>query len=247
MRRVLAFCLVVISLAACLDEKRVEPAKPSTFVRYINGGYADEPRALEKTPDGGYVILANTFDFPNYSDISSDSLTKYPTVDRVKLVKVDQYGTVLWTRTLPNSRGPGASDFRAHGIEVFDDGYIITGEVIKSNGKSNLLIIQTDADGLQQDAGGSIPYYEISLPSTGQGSVTGMAAKRINDTSLLVLGSISGTSDNMVLARINLSGDAPQVNWDQSYGGRRVDIINKLYLNGTDMVFAGSITEAGDD
>src|SRR5436190_9475473 len=118
MRKVFTFCLIVASLAACLDEKRVDPAKPSTFVRYINGGYSDEPRALQKTSDGGYVILANTLDFPNYNIGTGDDSTNF-NMDRVKLVKVDQYGTVLWTRILPDDRGAGVVDFRANGILVY--------------------------------------------------------------------------------------------------------------------------------
>src|SRR5689334_2902134 len=98
MRTLIVCSLLMATLVSCLDEQRAEPAKPSTFVRYINGGNPDVAKALEKTSDGGYIILANT------TGIVSDTAAA---IDRIKLVKVDQYGTVLWSRIYPSTRQPG--------------------------------------------------------------------------------------------------------------------------------------------
>ena len=124
----LGYCLVIVALASsCLDENRVEPARPATFVRYINGGNPDSARALEKTPDGGFVILANT------RALATD--TTGLVLERVKLVKVDQYGGILWTRVLPENRESGVVGYRGYGIIVSDDGYNIYREVINMTGK----------------------------------------------------------------------------------------------------------------
>jgi hypothetical protein len=241
MRAVIISCLIALSLAACLNENRIEPAKPGSFVRYINGGYDDEPKALARASDGGYVILANTLDYPTTDPNAS--------MDRVKLVKVDKYGTVEWTRILPENPGTDVVGFHANGIHVFDGGYIISGGVIKSNSE-NLLIIQTDADGLQKNTqGASIGHYEIALESTKDadaqidGRVQGLAASWVSETELLVLGSVSEfPGKDMVVAEINISTGTPDVRWDWMYGSGSTTLINKLFIDNDFMVFAGTTT-----
>jgi hypothetical protein len=246
MRSVTISCLIALCLLGCLNEERIDPAKASTFVRYINGGYDDDPKALVKARDGGYVILANTLAFPNYSDDSTF------TMDRIKLVKVDKYGTVEWTKILPDGRGKDDVGFHASGIDVYDGGYIISGEVIKKDGKTNFLIIQTNADGLQKNPQGApISHYEIPLQSTRPsgviaGNVHGVAASWIGDNKLWIMGSISEFSQDLVLAEVDISSATPLVNWDFAYGGNPATLINRLYIDNGDMVFAGTITDPGN-
>jgi hypothetical protein len=245
MRSLTISCLIALALLGCLNEDRIDPAKASTFVRYINGGYDDDPKALVKARDGGYVILANTLAFPNYSDA-----TEF-TMDRVKLVKVDKYGTVEWTQILPKGRGSQDVGFHASGIDVYDGGYIISGEVIKDDGKTNFLIIQTNADGLQKDpSGNDISHFEIPLPSTTVngvvGNVHGVAANWVGDNKLWIMGSISEFSEDLVLAEVDISSATPVVKWDYSYGGNPATLINRLYIDNGEMVFAGTITDPGN-
>jgi hypothetical protein len=227
----------MISLASCLDETKVDPATPATFVRYINGGNADEPKALEKTKDGGYIILANTIDPAGY---------------RIKLVKVDQYGTVLWTSLLPATRAAGIG-YKGNSISVLDDGsgYIITGELINGT-KTDLLILQTDAEGLEPNEGKVAPA-PIALTETDKlGStpddvhVSGRASWILHRDTLLVLGSVTGISKNMVLAKIHYPflGNANLI-WDNPHGTGTSTLINKLFLQDKDLIFGGTIVQQG--
>jgi hypothetical protein len=246
MRHFLGYCLITLTLASCLDETRVDPATPSTFVRYINAGNADEPKALEKTHDGGYIILANT---------------RWPIgdflIDRIKLVKVDQYGSVLWTRILPaNPDDNGTPDepkddivgYKANGITVESNGYIISGELINGT-ETDLLIIKTNAEGHEANEGVPPPPAPIALPNLEENSpdnvqVSGRATYALEEGKrYLVLGSISGTTENMVLAELDYSLGNPAVPWDWSYGRGTSTIINKMFLDGGFLYFGGTITD----
>src|SRR6187399_1789731 len=97
MRRIFIYsCL--LALFSCLDEQRVDPAKPSSFVRYINGGNQDWAQSIAKTADGGYIILANTV---NPSVTPSD---QNDVPNKIKLVKTTSYGSVEWSKVLPNGK-----------------------------------------------------------------------------------------------------------------------------------------------
>jgi hypothetical protein len=246
MKRFFGFGLIVCLLAACFDEQRVDPARPATFVRYINGGFPDSARALEKTPDGGYVILANTFPSEN--------------TPRIKVVKADQYGTVLWTKIIPDVAEAGVISYRANAVSAFSEGYIITGETIKSEGattKASLLIIEIDANG------GTPKQHTIDLSKVqeGNGSARGLAVQRINDSRLLVLGSLTGMTTgpnigkNIVVTELNLSNPTQMVTWEQIYGSNSVALINRLFIDSTKrnptdsvgLIFGGTVLQPGDN
>ena len=101
--------------------------------------------------------------------------------------------------------------------------------------------VRTDADGRQTD------QYNISLDAAGGASVAGMALARISASRLLVLGSINGASDNMILAEVNISTPTPAIAWNKAYGSRSFNLVNKLFIEDSDVVFGGSISEVTDD
>jgi hypothetical protein len=252
MKKFLGYCLATITLASCLDEAKVDPAKPATFVRYINGGNADEPKALEKAKDGdgGYIVLANT----RWPDGAAF-------IDRIKLVKVDLFGTVIWTKILPES--PAADiGYKGNGLSVKDDGsgYIITGELINGT-KTDLLILRTDAEGNEIKDNPPAPApAPIALPTTeslgatpDDVQVSGRASWILDNDTYLVLGSVTGISKNMTLAKISYNSGNPSVAWDFAHGSGTSTLLNKMFAedndldgDGLDMFFGGTVVEQGN-
>jgi hypothetical protein len=234
MRNFLGYCLITVTLSSCLDETRVDPATPSTFVRYINAGNADEPKALEKTLDGGYVILANTL-WPDGESV----------IERIKLVKVDQYGSVQWTRILP-SAAVDTIGYKGNGISVSSAGYIISGELINGT-KTNLMILRTNTEGLESTEGNVAPapitltHSEGTTPDDVQ--VSGKATYVLDANRMLVLCSVTGIPENMILAEIDYTTGTPVVAWDWPYGRGTSTVINKIFLDGSFLYFGGSITD----
>src|SRR5882724_10459093 len=70
-------------LLVCCKESGVQLAKPSTFVRYFNGGFQDQAQAFIQTADKGYLILANSGTVCNATTCS-----KF----RIKFIKTDVFG-----------------------------------------------------------------------------------------------------------------------------------------------------------
>lgn len=234
MRKFLGCCSLFL-LGSCLDETRVDPATPSTYVRYINGGIHDYAKAMEKTSDGGYIILANTSQQLLTSNQAQNTI-------RIKLIKVNAYGSVQWSLILP----AGADDnlnYIGNGISVTETGYIVSGEVIQKSGvntgQSKLLILQANASGTQSSS------FSVDLPeASGSGvSVSGQAAAELSPNRLLILASITGQPENMILAEINTGGASPAVAWDWAYGSGASTIINKLFLGkNNEVIFGGTVT-----
>lgn len=236
MRKLFGLC-ALLSLGSCLDEQRVEPAKPSTFVRYINGGMHDTAKAMEKTSDGGYIILANTSVLAPTVPISQNTI-------RIKLVKVNAYGTVEWSQILPVDAAEGVN-YVGNGISITPTGYIISGEVIQSTGQSRLLITQVVTNQNDGTVNGTPTSFSPDFPkASGDGvNVSGLAAAELPSGRLLVLGSITGHPQNMILAEINTGATPPTVTWDWPYGSGPSTLLNKIFLDANNnVIFGGTVT-----
>ena len=91
MKRIL-YLSIALFLSSCLSEKNVEPGKPSTFVRYFNGGNNDFAHVAEETVEGDIIILGTT---------KVDAPTQPADSSKIKLIKTDQYGNQLEQRFFP--------------------------------------------------------------------------------------------------------------------------------------------------
>jgi hypothetical protein len=252
MRKFLGCCSIFL-LASCLNETRVDPAQPETFVRYINGGNHDRARALEMTSDGGYIILANS----ELKVTATQLLT-----EKIKLVKVNAYGSVLWSRLIPENSDAGVTGYHANGIYVSDEGYIITGEAIHTGGRKQLLIVETDTEG-NKKGGDAGSHFLVSMDSDSAsngsgnkvaGNVSGTAVAKVKendaaDKRFVVLASLDFSNapgvtvnENMILAEIDLANPPYKVNWDWTYGSGGSSLVNQLFVDKSDVIFGGTIT-----
>lgn len=232
MRKLLYWC-ALLPLVSCMDEQRVDPATPSTFVRYINGGNPDVARDLRKTTDGGYIILANT---------TASILVSGTTVlvSKIKLIKTDAYGSVLWTKFYPefDAQNPSTVNYRGNGILVTNDGYIIVGEVIQGS-NSQLLLLRVDATGQ-----GTATVLDPSNTGTSE-SVSGVSVAQKQNGNVLVLGSIAAAPvNNMILAEVDASNT---LLWDKAYGSGASVLINRIFLDANDdIIWSGTVTQASN-
>jgi hypothetical protein len=239
MMKNLLFVFLLVSLFSC-KESSIQIAKPSTFVRYFNGGLADSAQNIIETSDNGFLILANS--------VHSNNL------HRIKLIKTDQYGNESWTQLYPADNG-SPLDYRGFGltpISVFgtngkkeDVGYLIVGqEIYGSAGKSGLFMLLIDpTDGTVKD---SVTKKKFPLPNTSPTIFSEIqtrgVATIVTDSSYIVLSEdINDSPDDMLLTEIkpvdksskNLpaSTDTLAISWFQKYGAGSTHLAKNLYYN----------------
>ena len=221
MKKVLLLLLV---LSACAKESSVGPAKPATFVRYFNGGNSDVAQAILETAEKDLILLATT-------EVTLDATTTY---FKIKLIKTDAYGNLVWQKLYPDFStdgpvlGPKVS-YKGKGITaVPGGGYVIVGDDIQ-NGSSQLLILSIDKDGtmLKQKSYKKRKGSAVGVNKAGN---------------FVVLASIPGASNyNMSLAEFNKT--TLDSIWGRNYGaGEVINLSNKLSIDDVDNVsWSGSV------
>lgn len=207
--------LPLFLFGACAADKDVDPAQSKTFVRYFNGGNNDAAQSIQQTSDNGFIILANSVIRP------SEVATPY---SKIKLIKTDEFGNVQWQKLYPDFANdtPGGVQLSKAGGSLLilpDGGYVIVGTDIQSIGSSKLYILTTDAEGNNPK--------ENTITSAV--NVTGKAIALNKNGNYIVLGSVSNTGANMMLAEIRR--DNLNLEWFQMYGDGETTLANKLFLD----------------
>lgn len=229
MRKTFTFLFLIFIFLSC-KESGVELAKPATFVRYFNGGFPDHAQDIIKTSDGGYLLLVN----------STTKTTLSNTYYKIKLVKTDAYGNEVWQTPkffpeFPTSPNDSVPSFYGSGIAAIKDdtgtdtGYAIVGYQSVSSSKSNLLIIQTDVNGV---AVKSTPKVFENLQV--QGIAVAHSAK---SGSLLVVGQMQSSVTDMFFAQLDNTRDTLWAKWTKTNGVNNTNnttpttLINRIYLD----------------
>jgi len=154
-----------------------------TFEKTYGGTDMDFGYSVRQTTDNGYILLGSTESFSTSRDIF--------------LIKTDQYGDTLWTKTY------GGSNFdEGHEVkQTMDGGYIICG--IKD---LKTFIIKTNNIG---DTMWTKAYIGM-----------GWSVEQIPDSGYIIAGGIwlGGANYDMLLIKINSSGDTL---WTKTYGNNQ--------------------------
>jgi len=244
----------------CLScsENGVKLAKPSTFVRYFNGGTPDISQSIIKTsstidsssPIGGYLILAN----------SQTALTS--TYYRIKLIRVDEYGNEFWTsllpeppvydpnltvqKTVPSYRGLGITPLTDN--SGTDNGYFIVGEEIYVDPNTNvrtegLLMIQVDTKGALVKTATITPNDIYTLIGT-SALVRGVGVTRAKNGNFYVSGEVQNSSGgDLFLTEID--ANSLTMVWARIFAGAASsNLVNRVFTYG-DSIYWGGTRAAG--
>ena len=123
--------------ASCVWLLKINPEGDTLWTKVYGyeSGY-DNARHVEKSSDGGYIIVGKT----DYGTLSVKE-------SEVWLLKTDESGDTLWTKTFNFSN---YGDYGYWVQETSDGGYILTGEtgvLDPTDATTNLFLIKTDSVG----------------------------------------------------------------------------------------------------
>lgn len=172
------------------------------WTRSYGGNYDDLLMFIEQTNDGGYLFGSATKSFGSNPGSDEDAY----------LVKIDQNGDTLWTRTYG---GPGYDGFLS-AKQLPDGGYICAGYtnmLAGTNGDFFLVRLNSSGDTLWAKAYG------------GSYGDTGIEVFRTNDNGFLLVGFTFsfGVNDNdFYLVKTDSSGN---LLWSKTYGGNKIDYL----------------------
>lgn len=241
--------LILISALACQDEQSIDVATSGTFIRYF-GSESNETALLAEETHGGYALLSNV-------DVSVDRFGHY--INQIQLTRLDVFGNLI----AKPSRFPATADLQDEfaGKELFggqsaktfisiDNGYLIIGDSINTEGKTKILILEVNTQGEY--------VRHMLLPQEGDGddnptvSYSGRAVAKTKDGSgYIILGTISGAPDGNDMYLAEVSTNLQTRVWRQKYGQGDSTPAKKLFITQTGDILWGStvrkLAQAGSD
>ena len=169
------------------------------WTRSYGGSDFEEAYGMQPTADNGFIIVGHTRSF---------SVT--PCTSDVYIIKVDENGDTLWTKTYG-----GAHFDIGHAIaQTFDQGYIIAGQTRSFiTGTWDVYIIRTDSLG-------DTLWTRIYGDDYDQ---SGRSVQQTSDGGFIITGytGVSGELwPDIFLMKLNSSGDTL---WTKTYGGSLID------------------------
>jgi hypothetical protein len=221
---------LALLLTACFSEKNVDPANAGTFMRYYSDGFANEPVAVEETPDGGLLILVNS----NFKNTDAE-----PNKERIQLIKTDQYGHQEWAFYYPDNSRTSPLRWKASSmILAGEDGYLVIGEEIEGVSEDKrLLIFTVNSEGtlVMQNDNITLSSPWVSLPNlSGKGAAFAPSTNG-PDSSFYILAQSFDESvvNNIYLAEVRADlANLDSIVWSQGYeGGSSLQLTNKLYYH----------------
>ncbi len=225
---------VSVLLVSCLSESGVDPGTSSTFIRYFNGGNDDEAVGMELTPDGGYIILANT-----RIQKSEAATPAY----KIKLIKTDSRGNPMWTKlypAIPSDPAVVTDDFAGAAMQLLPSGgYVVTGHQItdQTNNTTKILVMTVNDEGTLVDT--------LKFGTTAQSKGQGIALA--SNGNFLVL-STAGT-EKMHLDEIDASNPTtltPIVSTIVEYEAGSTTLARKLLVDESGKaIWSGQATKNG--
>jgi hypothetical protein len=169
-----------------------------SFEKTYGGGLNDEGYSVHESSLGGYIISGTTESF------GSGGTDVY-------LVRTDENGDTLWTKTLG-----GSDDEQGYFIrETQDTGFIIAGYTLSSGaGKKDIYLVKTSASG--------VPMWEKTFG--GLEDEEGYSVHETSDGGFIIVGkalSFGLGNWDVYVIRTNSTGDTL---WTRTYGSTADDI-----------------------
>lgn len=181
---------------------KVDQNGDTLFTRHYGGYGNEEGKEIAATTDGNYVIAAgsNSLNYSNYE---------------MELMKIDNYGNVIWTRYYGTPLYESARSVNL----CPDGGFILAGKTLNpSNSMAVVMLIKTDMNGdtlwTRNISGGSNSYEGKSIVA-------------LNDGSFVIAMDDSSASRDSDVRIIKLDASGAVV-WNKMYGGFDKDIVKTI-------------------
>lgn len=238
-RFLLLLIFSALSIISCDDEQAAGAGDADTYIKFFGASNEDIAYQSRSTPDGGCILLGTTM-------IDNEGAP----VSKIKAIKIDNNGNTQWQKIYPEFQ-EGNADFSisliGRSIILMDDGYIIVGDRIKTDGStpSSLFLMKINDSGADNDLEDSI--------SLNYQDITGVAGTGYNIAGIDIIQDSEGnfrTISNVQLPDGELIGTLfTQINADFTFDKDincfydipgQVDLVKSLHeANDGDFVFAG--------
>lgn len=197
--------IIAIAIAFSYSCEDREGDSDVNFYRSFGKDMGAIANSVEQTTDGGYIICGST------SPIE-------PAVSSMLLVKTDDIGDTVWTRTYGDGLPSTGSSVR----QTTDGGYIIVGTISQTN---------TDAYLVKTDALGEVLWTTTIGES---GYEDGRSVSQTSDDGYIIVGITQTTPVDQFdiwLIKTDAGGDTL---WTRTYGGQLSDGGNSVQQTGDD-------------
>jgi hypothetical protein len=192
-------------------------AGDTLWTRTYGGWWTDVGQSVRQTSDGGYVIAGQSESYGNHST-------------DVYLLKTDEHGGQLWTRTYGGD-GTGL-DFGRSGQQTADGGYIVTGGTWSFGAMCQVYLIRTDSAG---DTLWTRTYG-------GENEDAGCSVQQTSDSGYVIAGYSDG---DVYLVKTDAQGDTL---WTRTYGGHLMEIgYSVQQTSDGGYIVVGELSPNGDD
>jgi hypothetical protein len=234
MKKLLPF-ITVLLLLGCKDEKDVDPANTSTFMRYF-GSEHNHTAVLADEAHDGFTLLSN-MEIP--AEVVGDFTYK------IRMIHTDLYGHEQWTKEYPGFDEATSSildGYKASSFIAIDGGYLIIGDRINTDGYSQLQLLQIDTEGnLVQLDTLAVPTVDGARPSLHGRAVT------IDETgNYVVLGQITDHPTNdMFVAKLYASDLQPE--WSKQHGSASGSVLTRIYTDAQNLLWGGTLNDLRND
>jgi len=190
---------VVGDIDVCLA--KADSLGDTLWIRLYGGTGTDGGSSVIQTDDNGFIVVGNT---SSYGGGGSD----------IYIIKVDEFGDTLWTKTYGYSADEWGSDI----CQIHDNEYMVIGGGYMQGGDDDLLILRIDSLG---DTLWTKKYG-------GTNSESGVSICRLPDTTFVIVGgtnSYGAGSNDIWIVKINADGDTI---WTSVFGGTEYDYARRI-------------------
>jgi hypothetical protein len=156
------------------------------WAKTVDLGGDDNANSIQKTSDGGYVIVGTIDNF--YEE----------NLMQIFIMKLDSQGNISWTKKINGGRGT-----LLYGLSVqqtFDRGYIVAGDIADARTGSNY-----DVLAIKLDSAGNISWAKKIVK---QFEDLAFSVKQTLDGGYIIVGFTLDTA-NAFVVKLNSSGDVP--------------------------------------
>ncbi|KIC90831.1 hypothetical protein HY58_07215 [Flavihumibacter sp. ZG627] len=186
------------------------------WLRCYGSNYGDEPRDLQATRDGGYIVIGSVGNSSN--DVSVHFGEGSPDI---WVLKINASGVIEWEISL----GDQQYQFAAGVVETPDGGFVVGGSTYSSSNcllgdnSSNIILVKLSSKGewlWEKEYGGAGNEYlsELDLSAEGGFLLTGHSTSSDGD-----LTKNNGAEDFWIV-KTDANGN---IIWQKSFGGSRTD------------------------